>query len=72
MKNQKGFTLIELLIVIGILAILTSVIIIAINPARNFAMERCARLGHPNDESCIDRETKNPTDMDKIKNVNRW
>jgi len=36
MKNQKGFTLIELLVVIGILAILFSIVLIAINPSRQF------------------------------------
>lgn len=38
--NNKGLTLIEILIVIGILAILFSIIIIAINPARQFAQSR--------------------------------
>lgn len=39
-KHKKGFTLIEILVVIGIIAILASVVIIAINPARQFAQAR--------------------------------
>ena len=39
-KNQKGFTLIEILVVIGIIAVLAAIVIIAINPARQFAQAR--------------------------------
>ena len=39
-QHKRGFTLIEILIVIGILAILAAIVIIAINPAKQFAQAR--------------------------------
>lgn len=36
LRKQSGFSLIELLVVIGILAILLSIVLIAINPSRQF------------------------------------
>ncbi len=42
-KNQataRGFTLIEILVVIGMLAILSTVVLVAVNPLRQFAQAR--------------------------------
>lgn len=36
-KNLRAFTLIELLVVIGVLTVLLAIVLIAINPARQFA-----------------------------------
>lgn len=39
-KRMKGFTLIELLIVIALIAVLAGAVIVALNPARQFALAR--------------------------------
>jgi len=40
LKPKKGFTLIEMLIVLAIIAMLVSIVIVAINPGRHFQQAR--------------------------------
>lgn len=39
-KKSRGFTLIEILVVIGIIAVLASVVIVAVNPSHQFKLAR--------------------------------
>ncbi|MDB5259019.1 MAG: hypothetical protein JWO73_227 [Candidatus Taylorbacteria bacterium] len=42
-EQSRGFTLIEVLIVIGIIAVLAAVVLVAVNPARQFKLARDAQ-----------------------------
>jgi len=39
-RAQRGFTLIEVLVVVGIIAVLAAVVLVAVNPSRQFKLAR--------------------------------
>jgi prepilin-type N-terminal cleavage/methylation domain-containing protein len=43
MKNKKGFTLLEILLVIGLIAALAVIVVVALNPAQRFNEARNSR-----------------------------
>jgi prepilin-type N-terminal cleavage/methylation domain-containing protein len=61
MKQRKAFTLIEILIVIGLIAVLAGVLIVALNPARQFAQARNAQRWN-NVDTIIGSIVTNQTD----------
>lgn len=70
-RVQKGFTLIEILIVIGIIAVLAAIVLVAINPARQFAQanntqrqSNVAAILNAIGQYSIDHKGELPSDVD--------
>jgi len=61
LKQRKGFTLIEILIVIGLIAVLAGVLIVALNPARQFSQASNAQRWN-NMDTIISSIIANTTD----------
>lgn len=64
-SSEGGFTLIELLIVIGIIAILAAIVIVAVNPAHQFAQARNAQR-QANVNAIVNAVHQNMVDNDGI------
>lgn len=43
LSTRRGFTLIELVVVIGVLAVLATIVLVAVNPSRQFSQSRNAQ-----------------------------
>lgn len=74
-KKNKGFTLIEILVVIGIIAILAAIVIVAINPKKHFddakAAQRDANLNtilNAMGQYLVDNKGNLPDFMDETDN----